>query len=1046
VRISALSIRRPVLATVATAALVVFGLISYTRMPVRELPDVEFPYVSVATVLPGASAEVVETEVTEVLEDEIGSIEGIRTITSESTDQRSSITIEFNLERNVDIAAQDVRDKVARVRRTLPEEAEEPQVTKLDANAQPIMWIALTAPHRTPTELTEYADNVIKDRLQNLPGVGSIRVAGERRPAVLITLDRNRLGARDLTVTEVVNALRDENVELPSGRVESAMREFVVKTQGDFAAAAAFNELIITYRDDRPVRIRDVGIAKPGVENERNLGRFNGVPTTGLGILKQSDANTVAVADHVLAELERIRADLPRGYELRIAFDGSRFIRDSLTEVRQTLGIAVILVTLVIFFFLRSMRSTLIPAITIPVAIIATFAVMHVLDFTINTLTLLGLTLVVGVLVDDAIIVLENIYRHLEAGEPRVQAAHRGTDEIAFAAIATTLALVAVFTPVAFLQGVSGRFFYEFGITVAVATCISTVVALTLTPMLCSRYLRLPAVGQDASRFQRLLDRAEAPFERLAGHYAKAIAWALGRRSFIVAGSILTVVALGVLVVATGKEFVPQDDRGSFMGTVKTPEGSTIAYQDRYQRQVEEVLTSTPEIRSYFSVIGMSGGAVNSGMLFVRMLDRADRELSQDEVLAGLRGRLARIPGAQSTLMTFNPNMGGGRGKPFSFVLQHPDFDQLAKYAPLVTEAIAAIPGMRDVDSDLELEKPQLDVTINREKAAGLGISAREIATTLSTLLAGQDVTRFRRGNKRYDVIVRLEADDRATPTDVVAIPVRSRGGTLVPLSSVLGVTETVGPNSLNHFNRQRAVEIDAGLDGITVAEAIAAARGVTDRILPDGFTTMLTGESREFAAGAGNLSIAFLLGLVMVYLVLAGQFESFMHPLTIMLAVPLGMFGGIGALYIFGMTLNIYSVIGLIMLMGLVTKNSILLVDLTLTLERRGEPRELALREAGQLRLRPILMTAFSTIFGVLPIALAVGAGSISRQPLGVAVAAGMTVSTVLTLIVVPVVYSLLGDLGDWINTRRGGGLPEPVAAGMPVARIDRRRAARPA
>lgn len=1044
-RLADLSIRRPILATVATVALVVFGLLGYARMPVRELPDVDFPIVSVVTVLPGASPEVVETEVTEVLEEEIASIEGIRTITSESTDQVSQITVEFNLDRGIDVASQDVRDKVARVRDSLPEDAEEPQVSKLDIDAQAIMWIALTAPGRSEVELTDYADTVIKERLQILPGVGSIIIGGERRPAVRITLDRTRLEARSVGVADVVRALRDENVELPSGRIESQNREFTVKTEGNFSSPEAFNDLIIDYRDGRPVRIRDVGTAAPGVENERTLARFNRMPTAGLGILKQSDANTVAVADEVGAAIERLRPELPPGWSLEVAFDGSRFIRASLAEVQETLFIAAVLVFLSIFIFLRNIQSTLIPSIAMPVSAIASFAVMDALGFSVNTLTLLAVTLLLGVLVDDAIIVLENVYRHMENGESAVVAAQRGTEEVAFAAIATTIALVAVFVPVAFLRGVTGRFFYEFGLTVAVAIAFSTFVALSLTPMLCARYLKIGHRSASVSRLQRLLDATEGPLTTLTQQYGRTLEWALGHRWIVFTGALAAFALLAVLTGLVGKDFLPQDDRGSFAAVLETPEGSTLAYHDRYQRQVEDILTGTPEIRSYFSVVAISStgrGAVNRGMIFVRMTDRHERRRSQQEVMQDLRQRLEQVSGARTFLMTFNAITRGSSSKPLSLVLQHPDFEKLRAYAPKVMQRLAGIPGLRDVDSDLEMEKPQLDVTINREKAAALGISAREIATTLSTLLAGQDVSRYRQGTERYDVIVQLAPEYRSNPDDLGAIAVRTRAGELVPLSTILTVRETIGPNALNHYNRARSVEIDANLEGITLGDAIKQGTAAAREVLPPGFTISLSGESREFTEGAGNLSVAFLLGLLMVYLALAGQFESFVHPFTIMLAVPLGMLGGIGALWALGMTLNVNSVIGLIMLMGLVTKNSILLIDFTLTLERRGRPRDEAIREAGVLRLRPILMTAFSTIFGVLPIAFAFGTGSVGRRPLGVAVAAGMTVSTVLTLVVVPVFYSLLADLGHLISRRRIPGGATPAALPAQLAEVRRRRA----
>jgi multidrug efflux pump len=1042
VRIADLSIRRPVLTTVSTAALVVFGLLAYSRMPVRELPDVEFPIISITTVLPGANPEVVETEVSEVIEEEVASIEGIRTLTSESTDQVSNITIEFNLDRDIDSAAQDVRDKVARVRDDLPEDAEEPRISKLDIDAQAIMWIALTAEGRSSIELTDYADTVIKERLQTLPGVGSIIIGGERRPAVRITLDRPRLEARRLTVADVVRALRDENVELPSGRIESASREFTVKTQGNIATAEAFNELIVDYVDGVPVRVGDVGTALPGVENDRTLARYNKQPTAGLGILKQSDANTVAVADAVIAALDEIRPELPPGHRLEVAFDGSRFIRQSLAEVRESLMLAGVLVTFAIFLFLGNLRSTLIPAITMPVAAIATFAVMDYLGFSVNTLTLLALTLVLGVLVDDAIIVLENIYRHREEGATRQAAAHEGTDEIAFAAIATTVALVAVFVPVAFLEGVTGRFFYEFGLTVAVATALSTVVALTLTPMLCARFLALASTGAQGSALRAFLDQA---LRRVTEYYGRAITWTLAHRWRVLAATLAAFGLMGLCVAVVGKEFVPEDDRGSFAAFVQTPEGSTLAYHDRYQREVEAILSDTPEIRSYFSVVALSSsgrGAVNRGMIFVRMVDEDERSRSQQEVMTALRARLAEVTGARTFLLVFNAITRGSSSKPFSIVLQHPDFQQLQTHAVKVMERFEDLAGLRDVDSDLEVEKPQLDVTINREKAAALGISAREIATTLSTLLAGQDVSRFRRGNERYDVIVQLAPEYRATPSDLRAIAVRTRAGELVPLSTILSVEETIGPNALNHYNRRRSVEIDANLDGITLGEAIERGQQAAREMLPPGFTTTLSGESREFTEGAGNITVAFGLALLMIYLALAGQFESFVHPFTIMLAVPLGMLGGVGALVLCGMTLNVNSVIGLIMLMGLVTKNSILLVDFTLTLQRRGHSREAALTQAGMLRLRPILMTAFSTIFGVLPIVLALGAGSVGRRPLGVAVVGGMTVSTVLTLLVVPVVYTLLADLGRLLVGRRRAVPPRSASAPAELAEARRLRA----
>lgn len=1017
------SIRRPVLAIVLSLALVVLGLVGYSRLPVRELPNIDFPMVSITTVLPGASPEVVETEITEVLEEELNGVEGIDVMRSSSAEQVSNITIQFDLARDIDAAAQDVRDRVSRVRSRLPDNTEEPEVQKIDADAQAILWLGIYSDTRSTLELIDVADRDIKPRLEVIPGVGQIIVGGSNKRAMRVELDRELLTASNLTVSDVLRALQKENIELPSGRIEGKLREFVVRTEGDLKTPEEFENLIVTSHAGMPVRLRNVGRVRYGYENERTTARFNSHPTTGLGVVKQSKANTLAVADAVKAEIDRIRPTLPEGIQLAVAFDSSAFIEQSVSEVQESLMIATLLVVLIIFVFLQSGRSTLIPSIVIPVSLISAFAAMYFLGFTINNLTLLALTLVVGVVVDDAIIVLENVYRHMEEGMDRMEAAQRGSDEIAFAVVATTLTLVVVFVPIAFLSGVVGRLFYEFGITVTVAVGVSGFVALTLTPMLCSRVL---GIGATASR-QTTLGAMARVFERGVAStttaYQRTLRIALGHRAAAIGVLVLATAASGGLFTMLGKEFVPEDDRGYYLVSLKSPEGSTLAYQDQVQRQVEDILTATPETKSFFSVVafGMGGpGSVNRGIMFVRMKDRAERARTTQEVMAELREKARSVVGTDVYFFMDNPLRQGGNARPLQFSVQSSDFERLVTASRDLEEKVKGLPGLRDVELDLEVDKPQLDIRIDREKAATLGISATDIADTMRVLLGGDDATRFRRGNELYDVIVQLFAADRFATSDPGSLYVRTADGGMVPLSNVIQVSESVGPSALHHYDRKRSVILSANLEGIDLGTAIDEVSRLARDTLPEGFTTSLAGESREFLRGSQGLSITFLLAITAVFLVLAAQFESFIHPLTIMLALPLAAFGALAGLAMFGMTLNVYSFIGLIMLMGLVTKNSILLVDHANVLRAQGKDAFDAVAESGRVRLRPILMTAASTIVGIFPVALGLGAGSESRRPLGVAVLMGMTTSTLLTLYVVPVFYTLVESAKARLAVRR--------------------------
>ena len=1028
------SIDRPVLTTVVTAAVLLLGWIGYRNLPVRELPDVEFPVVSVRTVLPGASPEVVETEVTEVLEEEINTIEGLKTLTSASGEATSYVIAEFELGRDVDFALQDVRAQVSRVRGELPDDVEEPVIQKQDPDARPIMWIAVRGPDVPLTEVNEVADNVVRERLQTLEGVGSVLTGGGQRFAVRIRLDPKRMAAYAVTVGDVRRALQQGNVEIPSGRLESDSREFTVRTEGEFETPEAFNELIVAYRDGSPVRLGDVGIAEGGAENERTLARFNGEPTVGLGVVKQSGANTVAVADRVLEELERIReVELPPGYTLSLATDDSEFIEQSLAEVEETLLLAFVLVVLVILLFLRNVRATIIPSLAIPVSIVGTFGAIYALGFSINTLTLLALVLAIGIVVDDAIVVVENIYRHMEEGEGPKEAARNGTAEIAFAVIAISLTLVIVFLPIALMGGITGRLFRQFGVAVAVSVLISAFVALTLTPMLASRFLK---PGSESNR--RVFRVVENGVARLTRWYRGVLDRALGRRGLVmlVAGAAL-VVSVGVMSVM-GREFVPQEDRGEFLVSIEGPEGATLSYTDHYLRRLEGILAETEGVDRYFTAIGLGFGgppSVSSAIAFVKLEERDERR-GQFEIIGEVRREASELAGVN--VFVFSPSaLSQGFGRPLQFVVQSEDLDRLAARTEELVSWGRRQPWLVGVDTDVDLNKPEVSVTIDRNKAASLGVSVADVAGTLQVLLGGQDLSEFERGAERYEVIAQVRDTLRATPQDLSSLYVRGEGGELVQLASVVRVQEGVGPNQINHYDRRRSITIGADVEGVSLGDAIERMEERAAEVLPADFTTAVAGQSQDFQESFASLMFALLMAVIAIYLVLAGQFESFVHPFTIMLALPLALVGAVLGLGALGMTLNIYSMIGIIMLMGLVTKNSILLVDFANQARRGGMERDDAVVRAGEVRLRPILMTAISVVIGVMPIALALGAGAESRRPLGVAVVCGMITATALTLFVVPVFYTLLDDGLQWAGARLrsvgvlGGGTEEGAAAG---------------
>ena len=1011
--LSDISVKRPVLATMMSMAIVLFGAIGYTRLSVREYPDIDPPIISVSTFLPGANPRVMESAVTDILEEELSTVEGLRTLTSVSGEQSSNITLEFNLGRSVESAAQDVRDKVSRVRGRLPREVLEPVIAKQDADAQPFYWLALSGENYSLLDLSDIGDRVVKQRLQTIPGVGNSFIAGERRYSMRIWLSAKELAARDLTVQNVEAAIRSRNVEIPAGRIESENREFTVRSLGQLKTPQEFGDLVVANQGGQLVRLRDLARVELGPRDERSMLRFNGTSAVAVGIVRQSKANMVDVADSIRAALPLIEQALPPGVQLRTAFDQSIYVKRSISETIDTLFLAFVLVVVVIFLFLRNMRATLIPGLAIPVSIVGAFGAMFILGYSVNTFTLLALILAIGLVVDDAIIVLENAYRHQEElGEDPETAAMRGTSEIGFAVIATTIALVAVFAPLAFLTGTTGRLFNEFGVALAGSVVISGFVALTLTPMLCAKILRVP---KSHGRIYKML---EAGLDWMATTYASTLGWAVHRRWVIIGGAVGSLLLAFVTFKALKSEFIPAEDRGFFMAMTTAPQGSTVQYTDTYQRQVETVMAGVPDINSYFSIVGM-GGDVSGGFVFVNMKDWRDRTKSTQEVIGGVMPGLFGIPGVMA--FAFAPSPIGGFGSPVQFVVQHPEFDSLVAVMPAFLARASQIKGLVNVQSNLKVNKPELTVRYDRDRAEDLGVSVSDVGSTLETMLGGRRVSTFTRDNKLYDVMVQMQPGDRATPSDMSSLYVRGRGGELINLAAVTTVDEGVGAQRLFHYNRVPSFTITANLmPGFTLGEALDSLNAAAVTLLPKGGSTALSGESREFAESGSALYVAFLLALLVVYMVLAAQFESLVHPFTVLLAVPLAVTGALVTLFLTGSTLNLYSQIGMILLIGLASKNSILLVEYANQLRERGFGLLEATLEAGRVRLRPILMTAFATIFGALPIALGLSAGSESRQPLGYVIVGGMFVSTFLTLYLVPVVYVLLETLREKMGARR--------------------------
>lgn len=1008
--LSSVSIQRPVLATVLSIVILLFGFIGLAFLGIREYPNVDPPVITVSTNYLGANADIIESQVTEPLEEAVNGIAGIRTMTSVSRDGRSTITVEFNLEVDLETAANDVRDRVARTVGNLPSDIDPPVVAKSDANANPILFLNIKSDKRSLLELTDIADKVFKERLQTINGVSEIRIWGERKYAMRLWLDPEKMAAYRLTPLDVRSALTRENVELPSGSVEGQFTELTVRTAGRLNTPLDFNDLTIKEENGNVVRLRDIGYAELGPENLRTMMRRDGIPMVGNAVIPQPGSNHLEIAEEVYRRLDQIKKDIPEDIEVGVGFDTTQFIEESITEVEQTIFVAFGLVVMVIFLFFRDWRTTIIPVLAIPVSLVGAFFIMYIADFSINVLTLLGIVLAIGIVVDDAIVVLENIYAKIEQGMPPYQAAMLGSKEIFFAVIATTIALVAVFMPVIFLQGLTGRLFREFGIVLAGAILISAFVALTLTPMLSARLLKH---RKEHTWFYRV---TEPFFAALNKTYRQGLSWVMGHRwvSMVVIGaSIFLIFFLGS---ALPSELSPLEDRSRLRFTATAPEGSTFEYMANYMEQLLQLVKSEiPESEGIVSVTSPGFGAsssVNTGFMFSILTPPDTRERSQQQIFDEITPKVMTLTGARSFVIQ-EPTIGDRRGGlPVQYVIQAPNFEKLQEVIPPFLDEARKDPTFSFVDVDLKFNKPEIRLEIDRQKAQDLGVSMLDVAQTLQLGLSGQRFGYFIMNGKQYQVIGQIERGMRDEPVDVRSLYVRNTRGDMIQLDNLIRLEEQTNPPQLYRYNRFVSATISAGLTkGKTIGEGIEAMEQIGDKVLDDSFLTSLAGPSKDFEESSSSLVFAFLLALVLIYLVLAAQFESFRDPFIIFFTVPMALAGAVWSLWYFGETLNIFSRIGIIMLIGLVTKNGILIVEFANQRKAQGLSRHDAIMDASVSRFRPILMTSLSTILGTLPIALALGAGSESRVSMGIAIIGGLIFSTILTLFVVPVIYSYLSS-----------------------------------
>ena len=1020
-QLAEISIRRPVFATVLSLLVLLIGAVSFTRLSVREYPKIDEPVVTVSVRYAGASAEVIESQVTKPLEDSIAGIDAVDVITSISRAEQSQISVRFRLEKDADNAAAEVRDRTARVRNRLPLAVDEPVIAKVEADASPVMWLAFSSDTRTPLEVNDLINRIVKPRLQTVTGVADVPIYGERKYAMRVWLDPERMAGYRLTTQDVEDAIRRNNLELPAGRIESQQREFSVTSQTDLKTPAQFSDIVIRTVNGFSVRVRDVARVEEGPASDRSRVRLNGRDAISVGVIRQATANPLELSKGVRAMIPLLKADLPPDIGIDIANDNSLFIDRSIKSVYSTIIEAVVLVALVIFVFLRTFRASIIPIITIPVSLVGSFALMALAGFSINTLTLLALVLAIGLVVDDAIVMLENIYRHIEEGLDPFSAAIKGAREIGFAIVAMTLTLVAVYAPLAFTPGRTGRLFVEFALALAGAVVVSGFVALTLSPMMCSLLLKH---NPNPNWFDRSMERW---LTALSDAYGRLLRWivtarwggtgsgrggvrgALFQARWIVLGVMALSGAALVLVFPTMRqELSPLEDRGTILASVTAPDGATLDYTNRYALELEKIGNTYPEFDRVFANIG--NPTVAQGSVIYRTVDWEKRDRTTLALAKELQPKVAGLPGVNAFLIT-PPSLGQGfRSRPLTYVIQTSDsYENLNKVVAAFMAEIAQNPGIVSPDVDLRLNKPELRIEVNRERAADLGVSVEVVAKAIETMLGGRTVTRYKRDAEQYDVIVQTEARGRTTPENIDTIYVRGRNDAMIPLTSLVNVRESVSPRELNHFGQRRSATITANLSSdYSLGQAITFMNETAAKVLKPGYTTDLNDTSREFKNSQGALGVVFVLALVFIFLVLAAQFESFIDPLVIMVSVPLSMIGALLALKWSGGSLNVYSQIGLITLVGLITKHGILIVEFTNQLREEGMEMVDALVKASAQRLRPILMTTGAMVLGAIPLALATGAGAETRTQIGWVIVGGMSLGTLLTIFVVPTMYTL--------------------------------------
>lgn len=1007
--LSSISIRRPVLSIVMSLFIIIFGILGYTYLGVREFPNTERPIISVSTSFPGANASVVENQITEPLEEAINTISGVVSMVSVSREGRSNITVEFDLGTDLNEAANDVRDRVSGAIRRLPADADAPVVQRADSDADPIVLLNIGSRDRDLLELTDIADTLFKNRLQTIPGIARIDIWGQRQYSMRLVMDPQRLAAYELSPLDVRDAVRRANVELPSGLIEGDAIELSVRTLSRLGGDPEyFNNLVLKREGDSVVRFRDVGEARLMALNDRTLLRRDGVPMVGVVIRPQVGANEIEIVDEFYRRLEAIKRDLPDDIITAIGFDTSRFIRQSIAEVKQTIFLALFLVCLTIFLFLREWRSAIIPLITIPIALTGAFFIMFIAGFSINVLSLLGIVLAVGLVVDDAVVVLENVYAKIERGLNATEAGLKGIQEIFLAVVATTLSLVAVFMPLVFLGGATGSLFREFGITLAGAVVISSFVALTLTPMICTKLL----VKRD--RHPAFYRATEPFFHYLNTAYRSSLESFMRSRWLVFPLLALFFGLMHFLYNLLPQELAPMEDRSLLVVTVSGPQGANFDFMDEVMLEMAAVVEEhVPERAALIMVTSPGFGpatTTNTGFARLTLVEPDERERSQAAIAAQLSRDLREVPGAEIFVRQQPTIRAAGRGLPVSFVIQNPNFERIRDVTAAFLSAARDRPEFGFVNVDLDFNRPEIEINIDRERADNLGLSVSAIAETIQASLSGQRFGFFLREGQQFEIIGQLDRGGRARPADLYRLTLRNNRGELITLDNVITISEATSPAVLFRYNRFPSATFGASLaDGFTISQGIQAMREVAAEVLDDTFSTALRGESKEFEEAGGSLAFIFLLALLLVYLVLAAQFESFRDPFIIMMTVPLAIVGGLFALWYTGLTLNVFSQIGLIMLIGLITKNGILLVEFANQRRDAGLNRLDAVLDAASARLRPILMTAISTILGTLPIALALGAGSQSRMPLGVVVIGGLLLGTFFTLYVVPAMYSFL-------------------------------------